>query len=229
MTVTQYQTVLHGLYQLDSATPGSSDEDWTIRLNLLVVAVNLWAGEEGIQWRELWTTANGTTSSATTYALSSIFSVSNFRFPGGFIRIQEVGTQWTYWPILDQPKSELFKNYLTQPKFAWFTGNKQSGITLNLSVAPTSGVAIQFPYYKDPFEPSATSDVIEMADPYFAIYYALSKLHESDGEGDRASLALQMAESRLRAMKFQNAKAPYLQENYIPDRDLEQGIAGMGL
>ncbi len=223
MTLTEFQTKLHELYQLDSSVPASTEEDYAVRTNLLETAINLWFNEEGTMWRELWTQATGTTTTSTTITLPT-----DFKFPGGFFRTKNDGVNWQYWPILDQPKSELYKNITNQPQFAWITGNKKAGFTLNLSVAPTNGVAYDLPYYKEPVIPSAGGDVIEMSDPFFAIYVALSKLHENDGEGDRATLALQIADTRLKSMKFLNSKAPSYQDNAVPDRDMELGSGGFG-
>jgi len=228
MLLSEFQTKLHELYQLDTSVPASTEEDYTIRTNLLETAINLWAHEEGVTWRELWTTASGTTGAGSTIPLSSF---TDFIFPGGFLRIKLDGTNWTYVPIVDQAKSELFKNMPSgnNANAAWITGNKKTGFTVNLTFTVSSGLSWELPYYKDPFIPSSASDVIEMSDPFFAIYYALSKLHENDGEGDRATLALQLADSRLKGMKFLNGKAPNYQENYVPDRDLELGTPGFGL
>ncbi len=103
------------------------------------------------------------------------------------------------------------------------------GFTLHFLSAPTAGLTIDYPYYKDPFIPSTTAHVIEMSDPWFAVYFALAKLHEYDGEGDRAILALTQAKGRLDAMKTQNAVAPNFQEDYVPDVDFEAGTGGFGV
>ena len=230
MLLSDWQSVVHELYQLDSSVPGSSDEDYTVRTNLLKTAIALWSGEEGVLWRELWLdlsdAADGT--KVTAAATTKYSCPSDFNFPGGFVRTKEDGVNWTFWKVYDQPKSELFKNPTLLEAFCWFTGNKKVGFSVNFSKQPTPGVTLDYPYYKDPFIPSSSSDVIEMSDPYFAVYYALSKLHENDGEGDRATVALAVAESRLAAMKARNAMMPSYQENYVPDRDLELGISGFG-
>lgn len=221
MTLTQFQTALHYLYQGDTDVPTSTEDDWTIRITLLESAIEAWYAEEGILWRELWKTASGTTSG------TSISLPSDFRKPGGFLRIKEDDTNWSYWPIVSPEKSELIKNVTTKPKFGYITGNEADGFTLYLSVNPGSH-SYEMPYYKDPAYPDAAAEVIEMSDPWFAIYFALAKLHELDGEGDRAGLALGQASVRLKAMRVRNEIAAPYQENYVPDRDIELGTGGFG-
>ena len=231
MTVTQFQTAVHELYQLDSSVPVSTDEDWAVRLTLGQTAVYLWANERGMLWRDLWTlnSVDGSGAQVTGTNQATITLPSNFRMLGGFVRTKEDGVNWTYWPVVDEPKSDLFKNNTQTVRFCWVTGNFKTGFTLNFSINPANGVALDYPYYKTPTIPSAASDYFEMNDPYFAVYYTLGKLHENDGEGDRAQLAYAEANERMSAMKDMNAKAPPYQENYVPDLEIEMGTGGFGL
>lgn len=225
MTLSEFQTILHHLYQGDDDVPGVNDEDYTVRTKLLEVSISVWAAERQTQWRELWATASGTTSSGSSISLSSF---TDFVFAGGFLRIKIDGINWTYIPIVDQPKSELSKGASGDPQQAWIVGNKKTGYTVYLSFTVAASLSWELPYYKEPFIPTSAAHVIEMRDPYFAVYLSLSKLHETDGEGDRASLALSMADERLRSMRALNGKAPNYQENYVPDQDFELGVGGFG-
>jgi hypothetical protein len=134
----------------------------------------------------------------------------------------------TYYTVVKPEKAELFRN--EDESICFFTGNKKIGYNLNFITAPTTaGLTIEYPYYKEPYIPSAATNVFEMSDPWFAVYLSLSKLHELDGEGDRASLALAMAQSKLSAMRTRNSMAPHYQDNYVPDRDFEVGRGGFGV
>ena len=217
--------MLHQLYQGDTSTPASTEEDYEVRTKLLEVAINLWASERGVAWRELFYTASGTTSLGSTISLSSF---TDYKYAAGYLRIKIDGTNWTYIPIYDVTKAELYKNSANNPQFAYITGNKKTGFTINLSFTVAASLSWELPYYKDPFIPSTGSNVIEMADPLFAVYYVLSKLHETDGEGDRATLAYQLANEKLGAMKLQNSKAPPWQDNAVPDLLMDQGVGGFG-
>lgn len=226
MTLSEFQSMVHQLYQGDTASPSSTDEDWEVRAKLLEVSINIWAAERGVQWRELWTIATGTTSLGTTISLAG---VTDFKFPGGFLKIKLDGINWSYIPIYEQAKADLYKNSTTgTPSFAWITGNKKTGFTINLSFTVAAGLSWELSYYKDPFIPSVAANIIEMSDPMFAIYFVLSKLHENDGEGDRATLAFSIANEKLGAMRLANTKVPNYQDNAVEDHDSALGGGGFG-
>lgn len=232
MTLTNWQSLLHKLYQGDTDVPTSSEEAYTVRTALLEMAIRTWDGEEGILWRELWKQLSDasdgtktTVASTTTYNCPSDMR----RFLGGYVRTTDSAGTHTFYPVVEQHKAELFLN--EDEELCWFTGSytgSAGGFVLHFLEAPTAGLTINYPYYKVPTYPSSASDVIEMSDPLFAIEMALAKLHELDGEGDRATLALAKATSRLKAMKINNAMPGWYQDNYAPDRELEIGVSGFG-
>jgi len=228
MTLANYQDFLHSLYQGDDDTPTSSETDWDVRLNLLYAAIDAWDNEQGVLWRELWTNLTAASDGTKTTVASTVDydMPTNFRFLGGFVRTTDSSDAHTYWDVLSPQKSELFKN--EDVTAAYVTGNKSTGFDIHFLKTPIAGHTINYPYYKEPSKPSETTDVIEMADPWFAVYFALSKLHEYDGEGDRASSALAMAQGKLANMKVRNEMPPSYQDNYVPDRDTELGRGGFG-
>lgn len=226
MTVTQWQSYIHSLYQGDTETPSSGDDDWNYRLNLLVWAISQWDNEEGILWHELWKQNSEAQSQTTDGSTTQFACPTDFRFIGGFVRLTLNGAH-TYYPVIPAEKAELFKN--ESQKACYITGNKSSGYKLNFMDTPATGQTINYPYYRDFTTPTTGSDVLEMADPWFAIHLVLSKLHESDGEGDRALLALQMAQRSMKNMRVRNTMPAWYQENYVPDRDYELGEGGFGL
>lgn len=227
MTLQEYQTYLHSLYQADGSTPSSSSDEWAHRKNLLHSAIGIWDSENAL-WNELWTTlADASDGSKTITAATVDYDMpTDFRFLGSFVRTTSAGGDHTYWQVISPQKAELYKN--TSPKACYVTGNKSAGFDIHFTKQPTVGETINYPYYKEPSNPSATTDVIEMSDPWFAIYYALGKLHEQDGDGDRASAAYAVADQKLRNMKVRNAMLPHNQPNTIGDRDFDFGYSGFG-
>lgn len=228
MDLQLFQDILHSLYQGDVDTPSSSDDVWEHRTNLLKVAINAWNAEKGILWGELWTQLSAAATGDKTVGSSDLVYAcpTDFRFPGGYVRIT-VNGQHEYWDVLSPQKAELYLG--SGVTACYFTGNPKTGYTLNFLSQPTVGATINYPYYKTPFIPSSTTDDLEMSDPYFAVYFALSKLHEIDGEGDRAVKALQEAQSRLDGMKTQNVMPAWYQDNAVPDRDTDTGSGGFGM
>lgn len=226
MTLNQFQQYLHALYQGDSNTPESGDDDFTYRTSLLVSSIHDWDNEPGIFWAELWK-MNSTAQTQTTNGVATTFTAStDFRFPGGFVRLVNSSGNSTFYKVKRAQEIELLRNQTEE--VCWFTGNEKDGFTLNFLSAPATGLTVDYPYYKKPYEPSTGSHVIEMADPWFALYTALAKLHEQDGEGDRALLALQKANSRMANMRIRNELPVWFQENSIPDRNFSTGSGGFG-
>jgi len=230
MTLTQAQTALHKLYIGDNDVPTASDDDWAVRTEFIKMAVNMWENEKGVLWNELWTTrVAAATGDATIVGSDLVYATpTNLRFLGGFIRTYNVNTttQQSYWAIASPSEAELFKNIGRQS--AYLTGNKSTGFFIEFFSQPTVDDTIDYPYYKEATAPSSGSDVLEMSDPYFVVYMALSKLHEQDGDGDRATVALTMAEQKLAAMRTLNAMVPNYQANPIPTTDVLLGREGFG-
>ena len=226
MTLQEFQDELHWAYQGDEDTPASSpvSSEWTSRLRGLKMAIREWASEKGITWAELWTTlTQAATGDKTVLAATLTYDCpDDFAFPGGFVN---VGT--SYWKVLKAEKAALYANESMQA--VYFTGNASSGFVLNFLQQPTVGDTINYPYYKTPATPSATTDVIEMSDPLFAIYHVLSKMHEIDGEGDRAIKALRQAGAKMDGMRTLNIMPAFLQDNAIQDRQQDgEGADGFG-
>lgn len=230
MTLQEFQDELHIAYQGDTDTPASSpvEEAWTVRLSLLKQAIREWASEKGITWAELWTTlTDAATGDKTVLAATLDYDCpTDFDFAGGFVRTGSSGN-FAYWKVLPAEKAQTYLN--DSMTACYFTGNASSGYTLHFLQQPTVGDTIDYPYYKRPTTPSATTDVIEMSDPMFAIYHVLSKMHEIDGEGDRAIKALRQAGAKMDGMRTRNVMPAFLQDNTIPDRQQDgEGADGFG-
>jgi hypothetical protein len=227
MTIQQWQDELHTQYQGDTETPEDGDEDWTVRLNLLYDAIDAWRGYEGVLWLELWTTlTDAIDGDKTTNGVDVQFDCpADFQFPGGFVRVID-GTQYAFYSVVRPETLDLYRG--GGESVCWFTGNARTGFKLNFLSAPPTGRTIDYPYYKTAFKPTTAAHILEMSDPYFSMKYVLAKLHELDGEGDRASLALQIASSKLQMMKTANQLPVWFQDNSIPDGDFATGTGGFG-
>lgn len=234
MTQTAFQQLLHRLYQGDNDYPSSiTDTNWIVRQAILEASIRQWDAEEGILWRELWEQLSDASDGVKTIAASTLTyncPTDMRRFLGGYVRLTDSAGVHTFLPVVEQHKAELDKNN-TSSNWCYFTGSyteSVGGFKLNFVSQQTIGLTINYPYYKTPTIPSAGAHIIEMSDPMFAIEYSLSKLHELDGEGDRASLALAKANSLLKAMRVNNSVPGWYQDNYAPDRDTEIGIDSFG-
>jgi len=179
-------------------------------------------------WNELWTTlSDASDGDKTVVASTTEYDMpTNFRFLGSFVRTTNSDGGNTFYTIVQPQDSEAFKNTSTASCFV--TGNKSAGFILNFMQQPAVGETINYPYYKEPESITTSTDVIEMADAYFALYFALAKMHEREGAGDRARAAFSMADEKLKQMKRRNIMLPNSQSNKAKDRDYELGTGGFG-
>lgn len=227
-TLTNAQTDLHVLYTGDNSTPTSSDTEWTVRTNLFNIGIKTWEYEKGVLWNELWTTrilAN--TGDSTIGSADLVYTTpTNLRFLGGYVRTYTTTTSQTYWPVVKPDRAELDKP--ASDSYVYLVGNTSSGYSIYFSQQPTVGHTIDYPYYKNATALSAGADKIEMSDPLFVVYFALSKLHEQDGDGDRAATALSIAEEKLSGMRTMNAMLPIYQDNRIEDLNTVRGGGSFG-
>lgn len=228
MTLTQFQQTLHALYQGDAEYPTDADNEWAVRIMFMKAGINQWDTEKGILWSELWVTLEdaATGDKTITTATLDYDCPTDFRFPGSFVRTTDSVGNHTFWQVMKPQDAELHKN--SGGHGCFFTGNAKTGFDLHFLEQPTVGSTINYPYYKSPFEPASASDILEMSDPYFALYFTLGKLHETDGEGDRATLAYQMANERMSAMRTRNEMPAWFTQNFVPDRDFGLGDYSSG-
>lgn len=227
MTLTQLQQHIHSMYQGDIDYPTANDDEWTLVLTFILAAIAAWDNEKGILWNELWTTLTDAATGDKTVNASDLTYAApdDFRFPGGFVTTTLDGVTQD-WEIL---KPSAIAQYVgSGATKCYFTGNDKTGYTLHFISQPTVGATIDYPYYKTPFEPSVAANEVEMSDPWFIIYFVISKRHEIDGEGDRAIKALQEAQGRLMSMRTRNEMPAFMQDNRVPDRDLDTGSGGFG-
>ena len=227
MTLTEYQTYLHALYRGDGNTPTDGSTKWNHRENLLHAAINIWDSQNHL-WNGLWTDlASASDGDKTVNASDLAYDMpTDFRFLGNYVRTTDASSNNTYYKIIKPEDSELYKN--TTAPACYVSGNKSSGFVLNFLQQPTAGDTINYSYYKEPTNPTATTDVIEMDDPYFAVYMSLAKLYEQEGSGDQANAAYSIADQKLSNMKVRNTMLPHDQTNRVYDRDYRDGFGGFG-
>lgn len=228
MTLDNFQQAYHFLLEGNVDTPSSSDDEYTHRTELLKMAINAWANDYGILWNELWVNlADASDGDKTVSASTVIYDMpTDFKFLGGKPQTYTTSDSRTYYKVYALPLADLKKNITG--KFCYVTGNKKTGYSINFLQQPTENDTIEYPYYKEPFEPSAGSDVIEMSDPWFAVHYALSKGHELEGDGDRAVKAIAIADEKLTNMKIINDIKPGYESNSIQDVDFVTDNPGFG-
>lgn len=229
MTLAQFQTKLHQLYQADTDTPSLGDEDYTLRTTYLEIAIEEWETEMGMIWNELWTTLEDAADGDKTVVADTLQYDPPTDFKGelgAWVKTEDADGNITKYKVVKPQKNEVTVE--TPGSTVYVTGNESDGFKINFSKQPTAGETIDYPYYKKATIPSAVGDIIEMSDPRFAIHHALAVLRENDGEGDRSILELTKAQARMDGMITKNSMTPYYQGDEIEDIDYVNGISGFG-
>lgn len=223
MTESDIQDQIHYMYEGDIETPSSGDDDYTLRLGLENAAINRWENEDGMLWNELWVKVQDAADGdkTTDGSASSFDCPSDFKFPGSYVRVGS-----TYYTVIPQEKVPQYTT--TTEKVCYFTGNPQNGYDLNFLTAPDSDT-LYYEYYKTADSLSDTTDIPEMSDPYFIVYFVVSRLFELDGQTKNAMKAFQEAEARLVQMKTRNMQAPWYQDSRVEDKGYQDGVGGFGL
>lgn len=231
MTLTEALQAIHRLYQADVNYPESTEDDYQLRVGLLNDAIGVWEREGDGRWPELYTTlaAAATGTKTTTAGATTLTAPTDFSFMHGYVRIDDANGASVYYAEVPRDKAHLFDND-TVTNFYYVTGNRKDGFVVNIHPAmEATGRNVAYEYYKTADRLSSGSDVIEMSDPYYAVYYALSIMFEADGEGDRAIKALDQSTDRIEQMRIQRMVAGAYQDSTIPDPLGAVGVSGFGV
>ncbi len=232
MTESSIQDAIHTLYEGDTDTPSSTDEEYLARRRLINAAIDRWESYENTDWSELFVSLADAADGDTTLVdgTSAYDCPSDFKRIVGFVRTSD-GDSSTYYAAKRNVEDQLYDNSTDTPNFYYVTGNPSDGYKINLHPTPDSGNAgdtISYEYFKEATEISATTDTPEMNDPYFVVYFVLSRLFRNDGRHGEATEARMDAENRLKNMKTRNMTKGWFQNETIPDRHFAQGVGGFG-
>lgn len=223
-TLQGLQDRIHLIFEGDTSTPATTTDDWSIRLTFINDAIHRWEKADATDWNELWTTLTdaSTGTKTTTNGTSAYATPTNFVKPGGYVRVTNSNNNEVFYPVLPDPDAQLFDQAADQ--YAYFTGNPSATYKVNIKPTPTvTGSTINYDYYKQATELSATTDVTECPDPSFIVHHVLSNLYRQQRDMTRATDELSTAEEMLGQMQAQNAMAPAFQDKGLLDRTKLQG------
>ncbi len=209
-TLTNCIAYINSLYELDSTPPTSGEEDFIVWTALLNVAINLWEAEEGMLWQELFVKLADASTGADTTTTAGDYSYAvptAFRFPAsGYVWLGS-GTNKTAYKVIKQEDLTLYEN--NSDNWCYFLLDASPTLEFNPNLTLTTGSTISYNYYKKATALSSGSDVLEMSDPMFAVFYALSVLKSEEGDTVSASIASQ----KMEGMKTKNMLPAWFQED----------------
>jgi hypothetical protein len=193
MTLTQAINFTNTLYNLNSTPPGSTTSDyltWTVFIN---IAINLWEKEEGMLWKELYVKLADATDGvkSTTTGTWSYATPTNFVFPNaGYVWIG-TGVNKVAVKVIEAKDKQLYEN--NGDAWCYFLLDTSPTLEFNQNwVVPTG--TLNYEYYKTPTQMSGGTDVIDMSDPMFAVYYTVNELNKDTGDQSAGIIAQQKME-----------------------------------
>jgi len=207
LTENQVLNIVYSLYEGDTTNWSTSSDEYLAARVYANAAINRWEFYEQTNWKELWTSLDDAASTVTKTLTAGTYTYTcpdDFIKPSSYVRTVDSGGTSQYWDVYPSSKVPSYDD--DSSLFCYFTGNVKSGFTLNFNpnVDLTTGNTISYEYYKTATTFTTTASTTEMSDPYFIVYFVLSRLYENDGEDGRANKAFQEAEGRLENMRTNN-------------------------
>ena len=199
--------IVYSLYEGDTSGWSSTSDEYLSARVYANAAINRWEFYDQTNWHELWVSLDDAASTVTKTLTADTYTYTcpdDMIKPASWVRTEDSSGNSTYWEVVQLTKVPSLVE--SDARFCYFTGNVKSGFTLhfNPNIDLTTGNTIRYEYYKTATTFTATSSTTEMSDPYFIVYFVLSRFYENDGEDGRASKAFQEAEGRLENMRTQN-------------------------
>jgi hypothetical protein len=201
MTENELIDQIYSLYEGDVDMWDTDSDEYLLARNFLNAGVNRWRYYEQTDWKELFVNlADAADGDKTTVASTFDYDCpSDFVKPTSYVKI---GTN-VFKTYTSARATTLIADENTDA-WCYFSGNPKDGYDLhvNPNFELDADLTISYSYYKTPTEFSSTTDVPEMSDPYFLVYYALYRLYKNDSEAFNDEFT--NAEARLEQMRVNN-------------------------
>lgn len=205
-------------YRAEADVPASDDDEYTIGIRLANNAIRRWANYDATYWKELFTSSldNPTGGVVSTTAGTADYAAPTaMKQAGGFVRLKNSGTTVKSIPIVD-PQEVQFKG--DDSSYCYFTGDPNNGFTLHVNPAPdTTGLDIDYTYYKTPSLITTGTDSPEMSNPDFMVNYMLADRFRAS-RNPYYTTAKRDAENYLGQMKMANDSGTWANPWKVEDR-----------
>lgn len=209
-----FVSYLNTLYNFSSTAPTEGDEDYTVWTALANTAVNIWEYENGMLWEELFVPlADAADGDKTTAAGDTSYTCpTDFRFPAsGYVWLGS-NTSKTPYKVIKAQEKQLYENNMEH--WCYFLRDGSPTLEFNPNLTMLGSQTINYAYYKNATKLTTGTDTFDMADPFFAVYFALSELKKEEGNSAELTIATQ----KLNAMKDVNEMPAWLQEYNLINR-----------
>jgi hypothetical protein len=214
MLISEAMTSIYRRFEKSIDEPDNDSEDYIVRLDYANRAIRQWENEEGMDWKELSGTLSGTLVNG---ICNNQTDLANFKSPLGFLRI---GTdRYTY---VRPERVEREQTLHTSKKIYTVTGSKGSK-SINVYPAISADFTLDYKKYATTYTTGEETTEIEMSNPEFLIAFVLSMLYLDDDNSTQAQVEMQSATGAMQAMKLDNEKLPFFQ-----DQDETDDFEGFG-
>lgn len=200
MTENEIINAVYYLVEVDSEPWGTADDEYLTARGLCNIAIDRWEKYENTTWNELFAKYSDYESNNVTTDSYSYNCPDDFVRPCSFVRVNG--------ELYDVKKpQEIASLKESSERWVYFMGNPNDGYTLNfnpnLTMIPDQ--TLDFEYYKSATKFTASTDVTEIPDPYFIVYFVAAHMGDEGINTDY----FQMAEARLEQMTTVNMSGLY--------------------
>ena len=200
MTENEIINAVYYLVEVDSEPWGTADDEYLTARGLCNIAIDRWEKYDNTTWNELFAKYSDYESNNVTTDSYSYNCPDDFVRPCSFVRVNG--------ELYDVKKpQEIASLKESSERWVYFMGNPNDGYTLNfnpnLTMIPDQ--TLDFEYYKSATKFTASTDVTEIPDPYFIVYFVAAHMGDEGINTDY----FQMAEARLEQMAVVNMSGLY--------------------
>lgn len=217
LTEQEILNIVYSLYETDNDNWATDSAEYLSGRMFANAAIVKWEKYDNTTWRDLWTKLDDADDGTKTITTGtwSYDTPTNFIRPSSWVRTADSNSTNTFWEVV--PPEKIAGLADSNEKYCYFTGSIKEGFYLNFNprLTLTTGHTINYEYYKAATQLSASTDTTEVPDPYYIIYYVLSRFLRNDGEDNRTEIA--EASSLLENMRVANMTAYWEMSDRIPD------------
>ena len=220
-TESTLQDAIHTLYEGDTSTASSTDDDYLVRRQYINMGIGFWEGWRGTRWNELYGLLTDAADGDKTVATNDTTSdcPTNLANTLGFVQIVDGNGNATNYTMIDQDEAQVYIRSSASGTVYWMTGSPGS-YKINWYPTITSnqnGYTVAYPYYKRATLITATSDTPEPSDHSFLVNYVLHWLYMEENPG-LSRQELDKAVSKINAMKLNNDLEKPYQDRSVYDK-----------
>jgi hypothetical protein len=215
--------IYYNLYRGEATPPGTTDDEWKIAARNYNAALLRMSTYDDVKWNFMWGTAQ--TASTGTHVLATADTTytapTDMQEPGGILTYIDTNSNRLNYQIVQPHQVQTLEQLST---YGYFTGNSQTGFTLNVNPSPSStqnGWGIDYDYYKKPTlldpDTEAGTSLLPGGDPMFYVNFMLSMRYRNTRNYPSYSTALRDAEEALKLMKIKNNSGSYFNSWGVSD------------